>query len=310
MKFYKKFITGGSTGATRYPASVVLLATLFFTTIVNTVAGEYVLAEQVDQTVSGKVIDAETDEPLPGVSVVENGTTNGTVTDVNGNYTLSVADGASIIFSFVGYATKKVPVNGRSIIDLQLEADVTQLSEVIVVGYGTQLKRELTGSVASLASEDFNPSLNTNVSQMIEGKLAGVQVVQTSGEPGGGFAINIRGTGSINAGSGPLYVVDGLPINNTTVIGGTGQEIAATRSPRNPISFLNPADIASVEVLKDASASAIYGARGANGVVLITTKSGQSGQLKVDYSGQVGINVVHNKLDLLNAQEYFEGINQ
>ncbi|MEM7110160.1 MAG: SusC/RagA family TonB-linked outer membrane protein, partial [Bacteroidota bacterium] len=114
----------------------------------------------------------------------------------------------------------------------------------------------------------------------------------------------------INAGSGPLYVVDGLPIDNSTVIGGTGQEIAATRSPRNPISFLNPADIASVEVLKDASASAIYGARGANGVVLITTKSGQSGQLKVDYSGQIGINVVHNELDLLNAQQYFEGINQ
>ena len=262
-------------------------------------------------TISGQVLDAETNEALPGVTVQIKGTSSGAITDVNGNYTLAdVSESSILVFSYIGYQTIEIVVGTQTVVNVRLETDVESLQEVVVVGYGTQLKREVTGAVSKISSKDFNPTLNTNVEQMLEGKLAGVQVVQNSGEPGGGMSINIRGEGSINAGTGPLYVIDGLPINNSTVIGGTGNEIAATRTPRNPISFLNPADIESIEVLKDASAAAIYGARGANGVVLITTRSGTSGKIKVDYSGQFGINTVHNRLDLLNAQQYFDGINQ
>ena len=283
--------------------------TISFKNVVQNAAMPQVFEEvPVQVSVSGKVTD-ETGESLIGAAVLEKGTSNGTITDIDGSYQLTVGDGAVLLVSFVGYQSIEIPVNNRTSINPQLQLDTEQLDEIVVIGYGTQVRREITGAVSSLNEKTFSPSVNASVEQMIEGKMPGVQVVQNSGEPGGGISVNIRGVGSINAGSEPLYVIDGLPIDNSVLIGGTGNQVASTRSPRNPISFLNPADIESIEVLKDASASAIYGARGANGVILITTKSGQSGALKVDYSGHTGINRVHNRLDLLGPEEYMEGIN-
>ncbi|MCO6475079.1 MAG: TonB-dependent receptor [Phaeodactylibacter sp.] len=261
-------------------------------------------------TVTGKVTSEDSPEGLPGVNVTVKGTSLGTVTDINGTFSIEVPSEESVlVFSFIGYERQEVRVGNQTVINVGLLPDARTLDEVVVIGYGTQTKRDLTGSVSKLTDENFNQSVNTSIEQLIEGKAAGVQVVQNSGEPGGGMSIDIRGVGSINAGSAPLYVVDGLPIENSVLIGGTGNQVAPTRSPRNPISFLNPADIASIEILKDASATAIYGARGANGVILITTKSGASGQLKIDYNGHVGFNTVHNRLGLLQPQDYMEGIN-
>ncbi len=263
-----------------------------------------------EKTISGKVTDAETGEPLTGVNIVVKGASIGTISDFDGNYSLEVPDDAEVlVFSYISYETKEITIGNQNVIDVSMRISSQALDEVVVVGYGTQVKREITGAVARLDEKSFNPSLNASVEQMMQGKMAGVQVVQNSGEPGGGLSIDVRGVGSINAGSAPLYVIDGLPIENSVLISNTGNQVAATRAPRNPIGFLNPADIESIEVLKDASAAAIYGARGANGVILITTKSGASGQLKVDYNGHIGINQVHQRLNLLGPQEYFEGIN-
>ncbi len=263
-----------------------------------------------DITVTGKVTDVDSQDGLVGVNVLVRGTSIGTVTDFDGTYSIEVPSEESVlVFSYIGYQAQEKRVGNQTVINVELVPDANILDEIVVVGYGTQTKRDLTGSVAKLNQETFNQGVNTSVDQLIEGKAAGVQVVQNSGEPGGGMSIDIRGVGSINASSSPLYVVDGLPIENTPLIQGTGNQVAATRSPRNPIGFLNPADIASIEILKDASATAIYGARGANGVILITTKSGSAGQLKVDYNGHVGMNQVHNRLDLLGPQQYMDGIN-
>lgn len=263
-----------------------------------------------NQEVTGTITDAETNRGLPGVNIVVKGTTQGAVTDVNGVYSITIhSTDAILVFSMIGYQTQEIPVGNQTSIDLVMETDMEALDEVIVIGYGTQTKRELTGAVSRLSEEDFNESVSVSVDQMIEGKSPGVQVVQNSGEPGGGMSIDIRGVGSVSAGSAPLYVVDGLPIDNSVPISGTGNQVASNPSPRNPIAFLNPDDIASIEIMKDASATAIYGARGANGVIMITTKSGQDGQLMVDYNGHVGINVLHNRLNLLSPEEYMAGIN-
>ena len=262
-------------------------------------------------TVSGTAYDASSGETLPGVNIAVEGTTVGTATGGNGSYELTVPSlQDTLIFSFVGYETREVPISGRSTIDVRLRGQAIVGEEVVVVGYGTQTERELAGSVSRISDDDLQaPGTITSVNQMLEGKAAGVQVVQNSGEPGGGISVDIRGVGSINAGSAPLYVIDGLPIDNSVLIGGTGDQVASTRSPRNPLSGLNPEDIESIEILKDASATAIYGARGANGVVLVTTRSGRAGELRVSYNGQAGVQNVHNRLDLLSPQEYMDGIN-
>ncbi|KAA2219894.1 MULTISPECIES: SusC/RagA family TonB-linked outer membrane protein [Maribacter] len=262
------------------------------------------------RNINGKVISEDSPAGLPGVNVTIKNENTGTMTDFDGNYSVEVnSNNAILVFSYIGFKTKEIPVGDELEINVTLVEDVSSLDEVVVIGYGTQVRRDVTGSIASLNEDSFSAQANTNVDQMIQGKAAGVQVVQNSGEPGGGMSINIRGVGSINAGSGPLYVIDGLPINNEPSISQTGNETAPTRSPRNPIGFLNPEDIASIDILKDASATAIYGSRGANGVIMITTKKGNSGDLRIDYSTHVGFNKVHNRLNLLNAEQYREGIN-
>lgn len=283
------------------------LQPMMYVLLFHLMMGASVFAQK---TVTGKVISEDSPQGLPGVNVVVKGGNTGTLTDFDGNYSVAVpSDSSILVFSYIGFKTQEINVGDQSVIDVTLASDVSALDEVVVIGYGTQVRRDITGSISSLNEDSFSAQANTNVDQMIQGKAAGVQVVQNSGEPGGGMSINIRGTGSINAGSSPLYVIDGLPINNSPTISETGNQVASTRSPRNPIGFLNPEDIASIDILKDASATAIYGSRGANGVIMITTKKGNSGDLHIDYSTHLGVSSVHNRLDLLNPKQYETGIN-
>lgn len=257
-----------------------------------------------DKTVSGTVSSAE-EGPLPGVNVLVKGTSSGTVTDLEGNYRLTLPEGGTtLVFSSIGYANQEVEVGSQTTIDIVMEEDVQSLSEVVVIGYGTQEKRDATGAVASVKAEDFNGGVIASPEQLIQGRAAGVQITQASGEPGAGINIRIRGTSSVRSGNNPLFVIDGVPLAGDNVSGGGTDVGAGSSSAKNPLNFLNPNDIASIDILKDASATAIYGSRGANGVVLITTKSGQAGQSSLNYSYNVGISSITKKYDLLNADEF------
>ena len=257
-------------------------------------------ASFAQQSITGKVIDAGDNTPLPGVNIVEKGTTNGTVTDIDGGYTISVSDGAVLVFSFVGYLTQEVAVGGRSVLDVSLQTDILQLSEVVVVGYGEQESKDVTGVVAAVDEEQFNRGAIVSPDQLIAGKVAGVQITQNSGEPGGQSTIRIRGGTSINASNAPLYVIDGVPIDNSA------HNPGGFPTGRNPLNFLNPSDIETFTVLKDASATAIYGSRAANGVILITTKKGKAGEAKISYDGWVSVGTVVEKQPWLNGNQYRE----
>ncbi len=243
------------------------------------------------QLITGKVTN-EKGEGIPGVSVLLKGTTTGTATNGEGNYQLSVStDTGTLVFSYIGYATQEIPIDGQTVINVSLESGVKSLSEVVVVGYGTVKKSDVTGSVAQIKSEDLNAFPVTNPVQGLTGKAPGVQVMQNSGEPGTTLSVRIRGGNSLRGSNEPLYVVDGF---------------ALAASPN----ALNPADIESIEVLKDASATAIYGSRGANGVVLITTKRGKAGKSQVDIDSYYGVQQVIKRLDLLNAREFAQIANE
>lgn len=265
---------------------------------------------RAQQTVSGTVTDAETGQVMPGVNILVKGTSQGTSTDQQGNYSLTVESlSDTLVFTFVGYQDRQVPVNGRTEIDVELEPATLTGSELVVVGYGQVEESDVTGSLSSVSEDEFAQGANTSVAQLIQGKVAGARVVETTGAPGGGLSINIRGASSVNAGTGPLYVIDGLPVENMSAQAGSGAGFTGSRAGRSEISALNPADIKSIEILKDASATAIYGSRGANGVVLITTKGGQAGEIQVDYSGYAGVQNPSNELDLLTPQQYQSVIN-
>ena len=242
------------------------------------------IAAALEQTITGKVTDGESNQPLPGVNVLAKNTTIGTVTDIDGNYRLETPDEATaLVFSSIGYQAQEVAIEGRNVINLVMEVDVTEMDEVVVVGYGSVKKSDVTGAVVSLKSEDLNKGLNTSIDQQLQGRAPGVQITQSSAEPGGGVSIRIRGAGSINAGNEPLYVIDGLPIDNTPAVNTTAG-FNGNPPARNPLNSLNPSDIESIDILKDASATAIYGSRGANGVILITTKSGVEGKLTATHT--------------------------
>ena len=257
-----------------------------------------------ERRVTGTVTDASSNEALPGVTVIVKGTTTGTVTDFDGNYALSVPPQATLVFSFVGYENREIPVGNRSVVDAALEEDVEELAEVVVIGYGQQEKKDATGAVTSVSAEDFNVGVITSPEQLIQGKTAGVQITQASGEPGAGVNIRIRGTSSVRGGNNPLFVVDGVPLAGDDVSSGGADLGRGSSAARNPLNFLNPNDIASISILKDASATAIYGSRGANGVVLITTKSGRGLRSRLEYNGSVSISEPANKLDLLNREQF------
>lgn len=266
--------------------------------------------DKQDFTVTGTVQD-QSGQPLPGANILEKGTTNGTQTDFDGNFEITISNADAILsVSYIGFSSKEIAVNGQNSITVSLEESAAALDEIVVVGYGTQKKSDLTGSVSSLKSEDLNPGANASVDQMMLGRAAGVQINQSSSAPGGGLSIRIRGASSLNASNEPLYVVDGFPIDNSpNLTSGGAAEVSENQSPNNPLNSLNPADIESIEILKDASATAIYGSRGANGVVMITTKKGKSGKMRVTYDVYSGIQTVAKTIDVLNTSQYINAIN-
>ncbi len=262
----------------------------------------------VEKTITGQVTDLSTGETLPGVNIVVKGTTVGTVTDIDGNYRLTVANEVTtLVFSSIGYERVEESVNGRSTINLSLAPDIQSLSEVVVIGYGTQEEKDLTGSVSSLEVDDVNRVGVASADQILQGRVAGVNVKQASSAPGGLTSVRIRGSNSFTGSNEPLYVINGVPVFNDAqelnTYAGPGTVGAQRINPQNPLSFLNPSDIASISVLKDASATAIYGARGSNGVIIITTKRGKSGKASIDFNAYYGVQNLGLKPDLMNARE-------
>ncbi len=254
-----------------------------------------------DITVTGTITDATTGEPVIGANIVVEGTTVGTVSDVNGKFSLDIPKvGATIVVSYLGYMSEHIPVSGKAVLDVKLVPDVKKLDEVIVVGYGTVKKSDLTGSVSAIKSDEFKKLPMTSLDQGIQGRASGVQVTNTSGAPGGQVSIRIRGGNSLSSSNEPLYVIDGFPVAAGGMAGGYNNSSLAS----NPMATINPNDIESIEILKDASAAAIYGSRGANGVVLITTKRGKQGKTKVTYEGYTGIQKIAKTLDMMNGEEF------
>ncbi len=240
---------------------------------------------QDEATVSGIVVDAETQAPLPGVTVFEKGTNNGTATNFDGEYNLELSNQeATLVFSFVGFITQEVNVNGRTAINITLQVDSNSLDEVVVIGYGTTRKSDLTGSVVSISGNNLTEQARSSVAETLTGRLAGVQVLSTEGSPDAEINIRIRGNGSLTQDSSPLIIVDGFPVNS--------------------MSDISPTDIESISVLKDASSTAIYGSRGANGVIIITTKDGRSGEINVNFNTFYGFQKVANTLDVLGPEDY------
>lgn len=258
-----------------------------------------------DVNVTGKVTDSKGDG-VPGVAITIKGTTRGTNTDVEGKYQFSAPAAATLTFSSIGFETKDVLVGNAATINVTLTEDIKSLQEVVVVGYGTQKVKDATGSVASLSPKDFNKGVIASPEQLLQGRVAGVQMTPASGEPGAGISIRIRGAGSIRSGNNPLFVIDGVPIGGGGTSGGLDAGAGASAA-RNPLAFLNPNDIENFSVLKDASSAAIYGSRGANGVILITTKKGRKGQ-GFNFSANTSVSSTAKRYDMLNAADFLKGI--
>ena len=257
------------------------------------------LSAQGTRTITGTVLSASDNLGIPGVNVIEKGTTNGTVTNLDGAYSISVSETArSIVFSFVGMKTQEIEIGTKSIINVTMEEDIIGLEEVVAVGYGTVKKSDLTGAVGSVKSEEIRKVPVTSLDQALQGRVAGVQIIQVSAQPGGNALLRVRGGNSIYAGNEPLYVIDGMPVDSK-------ENLSWLSSPViNGLAALNPSDIESIEILKDASATSIYGARGANGVVLITTKRGKSGTDRVSFEAYYGIQAISRRIDVMNAAQY------
>ena len=258
------------------------------------------------QVFTGKVTSSEDGQPLTGVTIAAKGSSSGTVTDAAGTFTISCQKGTTLAFSYTGYQTKTLTVGDERTISVILEPSASLLQDVVIVAYGTVKKSDLTGSVSSITAEDLMKTAPVSLDQAIQGRAAGVQVTQVSGRPGGETSIRIRGSSSINAGNEPLYVVDGMLItsdNGQTNAGG----IAG--SGLNGLSAISPSDIERIEILKDASATALYGSRGSNGVVLITTKRGKAGQSGMSFDSYYGIQQVSKKLEMLDGEDFANYIN-
>ncbi|MAZ27755.1 MAG: SusC/RagA family TonB-linked outer membrane protein [Cytophagaceae bacterium] len=263
----------------RFPRALFLVLLIFITFNMNAQNGT---------TVTGQVVSTEDSMPLPGVNVFEKGTSNGVVTDFDGNYSLNLTtENATLVFSYVGFATQTVPLDGKTQVDISLMQDTNSLSEVVLVGYGSQLKREITGSVQTVKAEELTDIPVSQVTQKLQGRLSGVQINQTTGKPGGGMSVRIRGQLSVSGGSSPLYVVDGFPISGD-------------------ISDINPDEIEDISVLKDAASTSLYGSRAANGVVLVTTKKGRLGKTDISFSTSTGMQTVpqRGRVEMMNAVEF------
>lgn len=258
------------------------------------------LSALAQSTVSGTVSDSASGQPIPGVNVTVEGTTNGTATDMDGNFTLSnITGGAKIIFSSIGFTDFVYNYTNQTVISISMQEDAQQLEEVVVIGYGTTTKKDATGALTSLSAEEFQKGPIVGAEQLLQGRVAGLQVTTASGEPGGGSLVRIR-SGSSYIQNDPLYVIDGVPVE----VGGGG-----AIGGRNPLANINQNDIATMTVLKDAAATAIYGSRASNGVIIITTKKGRAGEMQVSYNGNFQINEVVKTVDVFNGDEYRAFVN-
>lgn len=279
----------------------------FFTMANNFPLERFILNDRRNNLIgiSGRVTSQD-GETLVGANIILKGTTIGTTTDVSGNFTFDVPDPDGVlIFSYIGYISQEIPINNRQVINVSLMPDVQALGEVQIIGYGTQTKAEVTSAISSVSSQEIQDMPIIGLDQAIQGRAAGVQVTNNSGAPGGGVSIRIRGTSSLGAGNEPLYVVDGVPINNTQTFNQqTGEERI------NGMSNINPADIESIEILKDAASTSIYGARAANGVVLINTKRGKAGKQQIDLNTWYGFSQVTSRYDLLGASDFAVLVNE
>ena len=285
IQFYNMFRQAGAVPRLKHMALVWVLA------------GVSAMAQ--DLTVSGKVQESN-GSALPGVSVLVKGTARGTQTDAEGNFKIATPANATLVFSFVGMTTQEVAVGNRTTVSVTLLNDNKQLAEVVVIGYGTQRKKDLTGSIASITSADFNKGNIATPDQLVAGKVAGVQITPNGGAPGAGSTIRIRGGASLNASNDPLIVIDGVPLDNSELKGAP-----------NPLSLINPNDIESFNILKDASATAIYGSRASNGVIMITTKKGKKGDvMRVNLSTQASIGQRTGQIEVLSADDFRALVNQ
>ena len=277
---------------------------IIFSVVISLIGLLQIFAQEI--YISGKVTDGNTGEALPGVNITVLGTPFGVITDLDGNYTIPVVPGNKLVFSSIGYINKEVIVGTLREINIELKPEVGEVDEIVVVGYGTLTRKDLIGSVSSVkiqkATENNNAS---SVNELLQGRASGVYVSTNSGVPGGAVSVSIRGVGSISSSSQPLYVIDDIVMDETSK-DIDGNELTQS----NPLEFLSSDDVASIEVLKDASATAIYGSRGANGVIMITTKNGKEGEKIIEYSGSVGISNVTKHLELLNGNEYINYRNE
>lgn len=258
-------------------------------TAVLVLSSSYVFSQT---QVTGTVVASDDGTGLPGVSILEKGTTNGTVSGSDGKYSINVTPNATLTFSFIGYSTYEVRVDGKTQVDVSLEPNISALDEVVVIGYGQQEKKDVTGAVQALASRDFNKGVISSPQDMMVGRIAGVQVTSNSGAPGGASTIRIRGSSSIGGSQDPLIVIDGFPVDNTAIAG-----------QPNAMATLNPQDIETFTVLKDAAATAIYGLRASNGVIIITTKKGKEGKPQLSYNGNVSVSTPIKYVDVLSGNE-------
>ena len=244
---------------------------------------------QTKRTLTGVVISATDGEPIPGTNIVVKGTTEGGITDIDGKYSIQVNEGDVLVVSFIGFKTQLITVTNQTVLDITLEEEISEFDEVVVVGYGSMKKSDISGSVVSVDTEEMMKKNPLNLSQGLQGSAAGVMVSKQSGDPEGKTTIRIRGIGTINNSADPLYVVDGVQVGTSA-------------------NFINPTDVESIEVLKDASATAIYGARGANGVILITTKKGTQGQTRINATANFGVQSLTGKLDVADAEKFAESV--
>jgi TonB-dependent starch-binding outer membrane protein SusC len=261
------------------------------------------LAQTARRAVTGKVTSAGDNSALPGVSIVVKGTTNGAATDVNGNFSVEASTNDVLVVSFVGFVNQEVPVGNKTTFNISLKEDAKMLSEVVFVGYGQVKRSDLTSAQTTIGTAQIEKTVNTTVEQAIQGRAAGVYVTQNTGQPGGGVSVNVRGINSINGTNEPLYVIDGVQIQPGNV--GFG-----ATSSSNPLAGLNPADIESMEILQGPSATALYGSRGTNGVVLITTKRGKSGDMKVNYGYTYSLQDKPKPVEVMSLQEYAQMTNE
>ncbi len=268
-------------------------------------------ANAQDKTVTGKVTDSKDGTPVVGASVQAKGTRTGTTTRTDGTFSLTFPSGVTtLIISSIGYETKEVSVAGINTIDVSfVPTSGANLNEVVVTGYGTARRRDLTGAVASVKEKDFNKGVYTSPDQLIQGKVSGVQMINNSGAPGGGSTVKIRGNATVTGSGQPLYVVDGVPLDGRSPRPSVGDLGFGGGNPSsNPLNFLNPSDIASIDILKDASATAIYGSRAAYGVVLITTKKGRAGETRVDFNTSIGFSSIMKRIEVLNASQFRQAL--